>query len=49
MQESGDPQPASVDEKAEPLRAAVDKTIQSYVKDHYPSGVVIVSFLFVCK
>ena len=34
-----------VDERAEPFRAALDKAMQSYVKDHYPNGVVIVSFI----
>lgn len=44
LQEASDPQPITVDEKAERYRGALDKAIQSYVKDHYPSGVVVVSF-----
>ncbi len=43
IQEASDPQPAQVDEKAEPFRAALDKSVSSYAKDHYPSGVVTVS------
>lgn len=40
--ESSDPQPISVDDKTESFRAALDKFIQSYVKNHYPNGVVVV-------
>lgn len=32
-----------MDDKAEPFRSALDKAMQLYLKDHYPSGVVTVS------
>lgn len=40
--EASDPSPTSVDNQAEPWRAALDKGLQSYMKDHYPNGVVTV-------
>lgn len=43
LQEASDLQPATVDEKAEPFRAALDKSMQAYIKEHYPNGVVTVS------
>ena len=42
-QEASDPQPTGVDERAEPWRAAVDKAMQGYVKEHYPNGILTVS------
>lgn len=36
----------SIDDRAEPFRSSLDKAIQSYVKEHYPSGVVVVSLIF---
>lgn len=33
---------ASVDDQAEPFRAALDRSVQGYVKDHYPNGIVTV-------
>ena len=43
FQEASDPQPMPVDDRAEKYRAPLDKSIQAYVKEHYPSGVVVVS------
>ena len=43
VQESSDVQAAVVDEKAEQYRAALDKAMVAYTKEHYPSGVVTVS------
>ena len=43
LQEALDPQPANVDEKAEPWRAAVERAMQGYLKEHYPNGTVTVS------
>ena len=43
-QEASDPQPASTDSKAEPYRSSLDKALQGYLKEHYPSGVVTVSY-----
>lgn len=40
--EALDPQPANVDEKAEPWRAAVERAMQGYLKEHYPNGTVTV-------
>lgn len=40
--EASDVQSASVDSKAEPYRASLDKAMQAYVKQHYPEGVVTV-------
>ena len=37
-----DTRPASIDNKAEPYRAALEKAMTAYVKDHYPNGVVTV-------
>ena len=44
-QEASDPQPTAIDERAEPWRAAVEKAMQAYVKEHYPNGVLTVSGL----
>ena len=43
LQETGEIQAASVDNTAEPFRSALDKAMQSYVKEHYPDGIVTVS------
>jgi len=40
--EASEPQPTGVDERAEPWRAAVDKAMQGYVKEHYPNGILTV-------
>lgn len=40
--EASEPQPAAVNERAEPYRAAVEKAMQMYAKDHYPNGVLTV-------
>ena len=44
-QEASDPQPTAIDERAEPWRAAVEKAMQAYVKEHYSNGVLTVSGL----
>lgn len=43
VQEASEASTASVDNQAEPFRAALDKRVQAYLKDHYPNGVVTVS------
>jgi capping protein alpha len=40
--EASEPSSASVDNQAEPFRAALDRSVQAYAKDHYPNGVVTV-------
>lgn len=40
--EASEASTASVDNQAEPFRAALDKRVQAYLKDHYPNGVVTV-------
>nr|WAW84884.1 CAPZA [Halisarca dujardinii] len=40
--EPSDPQPASIDNRAEPYRAALEKAMQVYIKEHYPNGVLTV-------
>eukprot|EP00731_Ephydatia_muelleri_P001080 Em0001g1080a len=40
--QASDIQSASVDETAESWRSALDKAVQAYLKDHYPSGVTTV-------
>ena len=42
-QEASEASSATVDDHAEPFRAALDKYVQGYVKDHYPNGIVTVS------
>ena len=44
-QEATETSSASVDDQAEPFRAAVDRSVQGYVKDHYPNGIVTVSYV----
>ncbi len=43
VQEAGETQPAQVDDSAESWRAALDRALQAYVKEHYPDGIVTVS------
>ena len=43
LQEASEPSSTSVDNQAEPFRAALDRSVQAYAKDHYPNGVVTVS------
>ena len=43
MQEASDTASARVDDQAEPFRAALDKSVQGYLKDHYPNGIVTVN------
>ena len=43
VQEASEPSSTSVDNQAEPFRAALDRSVQAYAKDHYPNGVVTVS------
>ena len=45
FQEATDVQPTGIDEGAESWRAALDRAVQSYAKEHYPNGVVTVSVL----
>ncbi|CAI8010876.1 F-actin-capping protein subunit alpha-1 [Geodia barretti] len=40
--EASEASSATVDDHAEPFRAALDKYVQGYVKDHYPNGIVTV-------
>jgi capping protein alpha len=40
--EASEPSSATVDDHSEPFRAALDKYVQGYVKDHYPNGIVTV-------
>ncbi|PWN53002.1 subunits of heterodimeric actin filament capping protein Capz [Violaceomyces palustris] len=35
---TSDPEPLTIDEKAEPIRSAIDAAIQTYVSDHFPDG-----------
>ena len=46
LQEAGESSSASVDSQSEPFRAALDKSVQAYLKDHYPNGVVTVSHIY---
>lgn len=46
LQEASEPTSATVDNHAEPFRAALDRSVQAYTKDHYPNGVVTVSVKF---
>lgn len=45
LQEASEPSSTSVDNHAEPFRAALDRSVQAYIKDHYPNGVVTVSVM----
>ena len=47
LQEALEIGPGSTDDHAEPWRAALDKALQGYLKDHYPNGVVTVSVFVV--
>ena len=40
--EASDVRPTSIDERAEAYRAALEASLTSYAKDHYPNGVVTV-------
>lgn len=39
------PQPAAIDEEAEPFRAALDTATLEYAEAHYPAGISAVSAL----
>lgn len=45
LQEASEPSSTTVDNHAEPFRAALDRNVQAYIKDHYPNGVVTVSVI----
>lgn len=47
LQEASEPSSTTVDNHAEPFRAALDRSVQAYIKDHYPNGFVTVSVMTV--
>ena len=40
--EASDPRSTNIDERAEPLRSAIERAVSAYAKEHYPNGVVTV-------